>query len=133
MQRLTVLYDSHCGLCRKAKEWLEGQPAYLTLEFLPAGSPQAEARFPTLNRERTLAELTVISDDGNVYQGEGAFLMCLYALYDYRAHSIRLASPFWRPVFRFGLGWVERLRGTSACDGACGVHAFEGHVPWTPA
>ncbi|MBK7643357.1 MAG: DUF393 domain-containing protein [Planctomycetes bacterium] len=43
--RLTVLYDAQCGLCRRARRWLEAQPAYVPLEFVAAGSPAARA-FP---------------------------------------------------------------------------------------
>lgn len=124
MRALTVLYDSHCGLCRRVKDWLTEQPAYLALEFLAAGSPEADARYPSLDHARTLSELTAISDEGGVYRGEDAFLICLYALYDYRGHSLWLGTPSWRPVFRLGLSALEALRGTTACDGECGLGEF---------
>lgn len=125
MRSLTVLYDSHCGLCRQIKTWLEDQPAYLQLEFLPAGSVEVETRYPALHRARTLTELTVISDEGGLYEGEDAFLICFYALYDYRSIAFTLANPLGRRVLRAGLWALELLRGTTLCDGSCGVPRFE--------
>lgn len=122
MRSLTVLYDSHCGLCRKVKEWLEAQPAYIPLEFVAAGSDEAAARYPSLDPFDTQANLTVVSDDGQVYQGEAGFVMCLYALVDYRGWSLSFATPLWRPVLRLCLWLLERLRRTSVCEGACQVH-----------
>ena len=116
---LTVLYDVHCGLCRWIKSWLEAQPSYLTVELIAAGSPEATARYPSLDAQQTQTTLTVVSDDGRVYQGEAGFVMCLYALVAYREWALRLARPFWRPLLQLGLWAVERLRRTTACEGAC--------------
>ncbi|HEV8324435.1 MAG TPA: hypothetical protein VG389_22645 [Myxococcota bacterium] len=35
MKRLTVLYDARCALCVRCRRWMEEQPAYVTLAFLP--------------------------------------------------------------------------------------------------
>lgn len=130
---LTVLYDVHCGLCRWIKSWLEAQPSYLTVELIAAGSPEATARYPSLDALETQTTLTVVSDDGRVYQGEAGFVMCLYALVDYREWALRLARPFWRPLLRLGLWALERLRRTTACEGACRAPAHASGAtaePW---
>ena len=45
-------------------------------------------------------ELIVVSEDGAVYQGAAAFIMCLYALVDFREWSPRLSSPLLLPFAR---------------------------------
>ncbi|MGE0709781.1 MAG: DCC1-like thiol-disulfide oxidoreductase family protein [Planctomycetota bacterium] len=120
MRGLTVLYDSHCPLCRRVKDWLAGEPAYLALELVPAGSLEAEARFPDLDPLSTLGQLTVIDDEGGVYRGEDAYLMCLYALVDYRAWALSLAGGE-RRLLRLCVRALEALRGSTRCGGACSI------------
>lgn len=108
MKQLTVLYDYDCGLCRRARCWLEAQPKFLPLEFIPAGSDHARYRFPTLPARAE--ELVVISDDGALYRGERAWLMCLYALQDYREWAGRLATPRLLPLARAAVQLVSENR-----------------------
>ena len=110
MDTLTVLYDARCNLCSHLRAWLEAKPAYVELAFLPAGSQEARRRFPALDHAATTSELTVISDDGAVYIEAKAFLMCLWALRDYRAWSLRLSSPDMIPLARRVVLWVAQNR-----------------------
>lgn len=119
MQGLTVLYDAHCGLCREARGWLERQPQWVPLEFVAAGSGEARARFLGLDHAETLARLTVIGDGGQVFQGEGAWLTCLWALRGYREAALSFAEPPLLPAFRLGVWLVTKLRRSEACDGTC--------------
>lgn len=48
LRQVTVLYDARCNLCRAARSWLERQDQLVPLEFLSAGSPEAERRYPFL-------------------------------------------------------------------------------------
>ncbi len=99
MKSLTVLYDPTCGFCSRCRTWLESQPKFLPLEFVAANSAEAQKRYPShsaLNHEP--GELVVIGDDGAVYQGPSAFIMCLYALADYRELSIKLSQPSLMPL-----------------------------------
>ena len=107
---LTVLYDSRCQLCRKARSWLEDQPKYVPLEFVAAGSDEAWRLFPGLDRSSTLEELTVISETGDVYRGAKAWVMCLWALREYRETALRLATPEAMPVAKRMIAWVSRNR-----------------------
>lgn len=93
VRRLTVLYDAQCGLCQRARAWLESQPAYVPLDFLPAGSPAARERYPRLQVSATLVALHVVADDGRVWSGARAWVMCLWALRETRALSLRLSGP----------------------------------------
>ena len=110
METLTVLYDARCNLCSHLRAWLEEQPTYVQLVFVPAGSLEARRRFPALDHTATTSELTVIGDDGAVYIEAKAFLMCLWALRDYRAWSLRLSSPDMLPLARRVLLWVAQNR-----------------------
>ena len=110
MHTLTVLYDARCNLCSHLRAWLEAQPAYVQLAFVPAGSAEAKRRFPALDHTATTSELTVIGDDGAVYIEAKAFLMCLWALRDYRAWSLRLSAPDMLPLARRIVLWVSQNR-----------------------
>ena len=100
MQRLYVLYDEQCEFCRRCRHWLGQQPAYLALAFLPFQSAEAECRFPGLKELHPEKEVVVISDAGEVWQGEAAWVTCLWALREYREWAQRLAHPVMRPLAR---------------------------------
>ena len=110
MRELTVLYDPQCGLCRRAQAWLMSKTKYLELVFVPASSDEARSRYPQLDHSLTLTDLTVISDDGAVYSGPKAWLMCLWALREYRDWAIRLSSPELLPTAKRVISTVSQNR-----------------------
>ena len=112
MKKLYVLYDAECGICQRCRVWLIRQRAYFELHFIPLQSSEVAWRFPGLKEwpELDLREkLVVIGDEGAVYQGQSAWIMCLYALRDYREWSLRLADPALLPLARAAvrLGFAE--------------------------
>jgi len=82
----TVLYDQRCPLCRRLKSWLGSQATLVPIEFVSSGSTEARNRYPNLDHERTMTNLTVVATNGAVFEGERAWLACAWAL------------PRWRPV-----------------------------------
>lgn len=86
---ITVVYDAGCGICTFAKEWLQKQAALVKLDFLPAGSYRAHRAFPQLSSR----ELAVVADTGDAWVGNSAWIICLWALRDYRDLAVRLSSP----------------------------------------
>jgi predicted DCC family thiol-disulfide oxidoreductase YuxK len=106
---LTVLYDARCGLCSAARRWLEAQPQVVRLQMLPADSGEAHRRYPTLASVDP-EELVVVSDEGDVYRGPQAWVMCLWALHEYRAWSYRLAQPSLVPLAQKAVEWVSTRR-----------------------
>jgi len=109
MQRLTVLYDDRCGLCSGCRRWMEEQDKILNLEFVPMGSPEAQARWGPLGGPAD--ELLVVDDEGGVYRGADAWILCLYALTDYRVWALMLAQPPLKPpLARVVFRWVSRNR-----------------------
>jgi predicted DCC family thiol-disulfide oxidoreductase YuxK len=111
MRRLYILYDARCGLCSWARRWLARQPAFLELTFIPAGSERAARLFPGLTHPERVEELVVVGDDGGVYRSSRAWIMCLYALQDYREWALRLAHPALLPMARQAFALVTRQRG----------------------
>ncbi|HEX2834495.1 MAG TPA: DCC1-like thiol-disulfide oxidoreductase family protein [Thermoanaerobaculia bacterium] len=97
---LYILYDARCGLCSRVREWSLLQPAFVTLDFIPAGSERARTLFPTLAHEVTPSELVVVTSEGEVYFDTEAWIVCLWALREYRAWSRRFASGPLRPLAR---------------------------------
>src|SRR4051794_33366661 len=110
MHRLTVLYDAKCSFCRRCCWWLGSRRAFLELQFVPAGSPESHQRFPTLRQAIPPEELIAVDDEGGVYRGAEAWIICLYALEEYRDWSARLASPALRPFARAAFELVSRKR-----------------------
>jgi len=98
MNKLTVLYDASCGFCVKCRWWIAGQEKLLDVEMLPSGGPDAKARYPELLAVKE--ELLAVDDEGGVYRGTAAWLMCLWALADYREWAERLSSPALMPLAR---------------------------------
>lgn len=93
MNALTVFYDAECGLCSSVKEWLGQERCYVPLRFMPYDSVSAAALFPGIKDFRPAEELLVMGDDGGVYRGGDAWIMCLWATVRYREWSLRLAGP----------------------------------------
>lgn len=129
MQSLTILYDASCDLCLRCKDWLGSQASYVPLELLPCGSDEARRRFgqiPWLG-----GQLVVVADDGRVWAGASAFVMCLWALRDWREWAEQLSTPALAPLaerfFRVVSSQRRRVgalfsHGPCASD-SCGVQA----------
>ena len=100
MTKLTVLYDAECGFCVRCRWWLIHQPKYVEMDFCPAGSPEVHERYPELSAPGTVEELVVVDDDGGVYRGTDAWLMCLWALVEYREWADWLSGPATRHLAR---------------------------------
>jgi predicted DCC family thiol-disulfide oxidoreductase YuxK len=90
---LTVLYDAQCSLCTLVRDWLVRQRQLVPLELVPAGSDEARRRFPSLDHQATLDEITVVGDAGQVYRGSAAWIVCLWALREHRPLAHRLSTP----------------------------------------
>ncbi|MBV8846441.1 MAG: DUF393 domain-containing protein [Bryobacterales bacterium] len=108
MQRLFIVYDPDCGLCSQIKGWLAHQPAYLRLNFVSSGSPAARRLLPSL----APGDLAVVSDEGDAWVGDRAWVICLWALRDYRRWAARLARPFLLPFAERAFAALSRNRAT---------------------
>ena len=100
MQKLYVLYDPQCKICRRLKNWILVQRSWIGLEVLEAGSEKARRLFPELEQIATKDDLAVISDEGEVYLNNHAWIMVLYAMVEYRDWAARLTHPILAPLAR---------------------------------
>ncbi|MBK8090956.1 MAG: DUF393 domain-containing protein [Verrucomicrobiaceae bacterium] len=100
MNTLTIFYDARCGLCSSVRRWLMSQPAYVQIDFLPYDSPEASVRCPPIRQLHADREIIVMADTGELWQGAGAWVMCLWALRDFREWSQRFAAPVMQALAR---------------------------------
>ena len=110
MQKLYVLYDPKCELCCRLRDWIAEQHSWLCLELMPAGSRPARTMFPELEKIATANDLAVISDEGQVYLNDRAWIMVLYALDEYRDWAARLTHPLLMPLARQAYAAFSRNR-----------------------
>jgi predicted DCC family thiol-disulfide oxidoreductase YuxK len=110
--RLFVLYDARCGVCSRLRQWMLHQPAFVHFEFVPAHSERARRLFPSLDHGRS--ELMVVTDGGEVYIDDAAWLMCLWSLREYRSWSYRFARGPLRPFARAAWDFLSANRQTLA-------------------
>ena len=110
MRRLYVLYDAECGLCSRIRRWVEGQPAFVELDFIAAQSARARQWFPTIVGSGEPEELIVVSDEGGVYREDSSWIMVLYALAPYRTWALRLSRPWLLPHARAAFSLLTQNR-----------------------
>lgn len=110
MERLTVLYDNTCGFCVECARWLSAQKQLVRLELLGASTMAARTRYPTLAKNGPAEELVVVDDQGGVYRGTHAWIMCLWALREYRGAAEKLARPALLPLARAAFALISRSR-----------------------
>src|SRR6266700_1204771 len=111
MPRITslwVVYDAACGLCTSVKEWINRKAPLVALQFVASGSAEARERFPQLRP----GELAVVANTGEVWLGNHAWIVCLWALRDYRPWAVRLSSPLLRLMAREAFAVVSSNRST---------------------
>jgi predicted DCC family thiol-disulfide oxidoreductase YuxK len=112
VEKLYVLYDPKCELCERLKDWLLIQRTWLGLCMVPAGSEKAQTMFPELQQVASCNDLVVVSDDGQVYLNNSAWIMTIYALEDYREWAYRLAHPVIAPFARQAFEMISKNRHT---------------------
>jgi predicted DCC family thiol-disulfide oxidoreductase YuxK len=95
---IAVFYDQDCSLCRACRGWLQAQDKYFPVEFMPYQSRRARELCPQLEGLNPDREIVVMADNGQIYQGGSAWIMCLYALRRYRELSFKLAHPMLLPL-----------------------------------
>ncbi len=110
MKRLSILYDNDCAMCRRCRGWLARQASFLDLEFIPLQSPDLSRRFPGIDAFDPRDKLIVIADDGSLYRGASAWVMCLWALQQYRSLASRMSDPLLLPFARLACQLLSQNR-----------------------
>lgn len=89
----TILYDERCAFCLRCRDWLATQPCLVRVELLAAGSPAARERYGSVPWRGS--ELVVTDEQGQVWVGPAAFLMCLWVTAHYRSWAYLFSRPGW--------------------------------------
>ena len=61
-------------------------------------------------------ELVVVADSGEMWSGDSAWVVVLWALEDYRHWARRLASPVLLPAARSVFARLSKYRGALSCQ-----------------
>jgi predicted DCC family thiol-disulfide oxidoreductase YuxK len=101
MKTLTLHYDARCGLCTALCGWIARQPQLVPLACVP--------------KDDAAEDLEVVADTGEVWSGDDAWLIVLWALTEYRHWSYRLASPALKPTARAMFATLSKYRGAVSC------------------
>ena len=135
VRRLTVLHDPACLLCRHLSGWLRRQRQLVPLEFVAVASAEARSRFPGVDHEASLGEITVVADTGEVWTGPHAFVACLWALADHRHLAHRLSTPAGLPLARAAAFAASKYRAATrgrsvpGAEGTSGTDRRGGGLP----
>ena len=122
---ITIVYDASCGLCTRWKDWIGRQLPLVSIQFAAAGSAEARKNFSNLPP----GELAVVADTGEVWLGNHAWIVCLWALRDYRSLAVRLTSPLLLLLAREAFTVVSRNRfALSSLLGLGSQRAMERHL-----
>ena len=103
---IAIIFDADCGLCTRAKDWIRQQSSFVGIRFLAAGSLEARRRFPQL----PAGELAVVGNTGEVWLGNHAWIVCLWALRAYRDLAFRLTGPLLSLMVREAFAVVSKNR-----------------------
>ena len=112
MEKIYVLYDPKCEICRRLKDWILVQRSWIGIAVIAAGSDKAKRLFPELDQIAGKEDLAVISDDGSVYLNNHAWIMVLYAMVEYRDWAARLTHPLLMPLARQAFAALSKNRHT---------------------
>jgi hypothetical protein len=120
---LTLLHEPRCPACRRLREWIGDEPRYVDVATLEEGDAAVGRRFPGLDLSVEHEGPTVVGERGEVWRGEKAVRVCLWALRRHRDRALRgpVPSPGWHRV--------PRPRPESAAEEAVPL----GHAPSAPA
>jgi len=110
MEKLYVLYDPKCELCCRLKNWIIIQRSWIGIAVLEQGSEKAKRLFPELDQIAGKEDLAVVSDEGDVYLNNSAWIMVLYALVEYRDWASRLTTPLLMPLARQAFAALSKNR-----------------------
>jgi predicted DCC family thiol-disulfide oxidoreductase YuxK len=95
---IEVFYDGRCGMCCTFHEWINQQPRAFAIDFIPYQAERAEQVFPGIGTLDPAREMIVRTDQGEIFRGAEAWVMCLFSCANHQVAARRLASPHLLPV-----------------------------------
>jgi hypothetical protein len=99
--RLTVYYDARCGLCCAVRDWLVQQRQLVPIVCRP--------------KQDDMQELVVVADSGEIWEGDAAWVVVLWALAEYRHWAQRLSRPMFLAAARGLFARLSAYRGPLSC------------------
>lgn len=93
VKKIEVFYDGRCGMCCSFHEWIHRQERAFQIDFVPYQAERAEEVFPGIHTLDPAREMIVRADNGEIYRGAEAWVMCLYSCANHRDMAKRLARP----------------------------------------
>ena len=93
VKKIEVFYDGRCGMCCSFHEWIHRQERAFQIDFVPYQAERAEEVFPGIHTLDPAREMIVRVDNGEIYRGAEAWVMCLYSCANHRDMAKRLARP----------------------------------------
>lgn len=97
---LYAFYDGECGLCAACRRWLTKQPLLVPVYFLPYQSEEARRLCPDLANMHPEREIVVMSDTGEIYQADGAWITLLWATANWRTAAVDISASAIRGLAR---------------------------------
>ena len=109
MDRLTVIFDGDCVLCRRSVRWLARQQTHVEVVSVPAlhtGTKDEYGHIPGYGDN-----MVVVADDGRVWVGPpDAYLMVMWAIRGTRVLSYVLSAPVLKGLTTWAIRLVTRNR-----------------------
>jgi predicted DCC family thiol-disulfide oxidoreductase YuxK len=126
MADLSVLFDGSCNLCRGSAERARRFDKAQRIEFLDLHDPDAQQRFPQVNREEALRLMQAVDSNGRVFSGSDAWARIGALLPGWNLVAWILLIPGIRWIAGRVYGWIARNRyrwNRAVCeDGTCSLH-----------
>jgi len=95
---LDIFYDGQCGMCCTFHEWVNEQERAFQVNFIPYQDPQAYDIFPGLKELDPEKEMIVRTDQGELFHGAEAWVLCLFSCEHHQAKARKLGGKMLLPV-----------------------------------
>ena len=90
---ITIVYDEACGLCTRTKDWIRQQAPLVETPVRSSGLIRSATED---SRSFPLSELAVVADTGEVWLGNHAWIVCLWALRELPRPGAEVNQPIAR-------------------------------------
>jgi predicted DCC family thiol-disulfide oxidoreductase YuxK len=95
---IDIFYDGSCGMCCTFKDWLVAEERAFAIQCLPYQSEKAAEVFPGLSEHEPEKVMVVRTDQGEVFKGAEAWVLCLYSCKHHQKKAKTLSSKFLLPL-----------------------------------
>lgn len=125
-----VIYDGQCRFCRSQVKRLNRWDWRKRLSFVSLHDPLVAERYPNLTHDQLMAEMTVVTSDGQQFGGAASIqylarrLPPLYLAYPFLNFPFTL--PLWSWIYRAIAKRRYKLAGRDCENGSCQIH-FDKH------